>query len=1187
MTKEITLDSNKLRQQAEESLIKRTSNQLNPLLEADSLKLMHELEVYHIELDMQNEELIRAKGQDAAKMLLLNELEVQKLELKKQNEELHRARLEAEQLAQKYSLLYDFAPTGYYTLSNLGDIVDLNLCGAQLLNKERSKLIDNRFSLFVSNNTKPFFQLFLDKVFVTETTESCEITLSVDGHKPICVHFTGIAVDNNQCHVTAVDISKRKRAEEELLLKNVIFDTSLAANCITDLKGLITEVNNAYYLMHGFRYKYEVIGKCITDFIFYKTDGETIMASLKNNTQWEGEYIAKNATGNSFVAQGTATVVRDKYGEVVGFQSSIIDVSIQKQAEIALHTSEEKFRSIFENTQDVFFQVDLIGNVMDISPSVKLITGNNRESYIGSSIINAHAKSTKIQSLFEAILNNKKLTNCEQEIKSLSGKSVFVSVNAELISDSQGVARHIDGSMRDITQRRTDEANLQKSKLLLKASIESPKDMIIISVDANYNHLVFNDFYKEVMKSIYHSTIEVGNNLLECITCDEDRAKSKMNLDKALAGTGHITIEEYGKFNRRCFETRYNPIINEKNEIVGASFFAADITERINTERALAESELKYRQLIENSPDAIVIYIDSKIVFANKQALNLIGASDDNQLVGKSVMGFVHPHSREVVMARLRQSSKNVLAIAEEKFVKIDGTQVDVEVRATNIKIDSKDAVQLIIRDITESKQAALALKESEARFRQFFMDLKTVAVQGYAPDGTTTYWNRASELFYGYKEEEAVGKNIQELIIPADLRPRVEQSFVKIAETRQPLPPSELILKRKDGSLIPVLSHDTIVNSPGEPYELLCIDIDITDRIKAEEALRESDANYRFIFENNPHPVFIFDLETLKFLEVNAAAIRHYGYSKAEFLAMTIMDIRPQEDLPALMKDLETVNDATQTITQWRHIKKNKELIFVEVTAVTIKYNGKNARQIMINDITTAKNMEAELVMRQHELKNFAANLQNVHEEERLSLANEIHDELAQTLIAIKIDMGIMKKSLSEDINNITAESFLSNFNNIFSMVDTTINTSRKIMSGLKSEVLELLGFIETVKLYSKEFEERHSIKCFLKIIDDKIELAPLKSIALFRIYQEILCNIATHSQASEVSVFVGVVCNELVFEVTDNGIGFDPDKYSATDIPGFSCIKERVYVLEAKLLVSTKPGKGTTVRVEIPYCG
>ncbi len=134
------------------------------------------------------------------------------------------------------------------------------------------------------------------------------------------------------------------------------------------------------------------------------------------------------------------------------------------------------------------------------------------------------------------------------------------------------------------------------------------------------------------------------------------------------------------------------------------------------------------------------------------------------------------------------------------------------------------------------------------------------------------------------------------------------------------------------------------------------------SERKRAEKALRESEEKYRFMFSNNPQPMWIYDLETLAFLEVNQAAIQHYGYTREEFLSMTLKDIRPQEDIPALLKDVELTRRTLNPAGEWRHLKKNGEIIHVEIISHSITFDGRQARHVLVKDISERKQVEKAL---------------------------------------------------------------------------------------------------------------------------------------------------------------------------------------------------------------------------------
>ncbi len=135
----------------------------------------------------------------------------------------------------------------------------------------------------------------------------------------------------------------------------------------------------------------------------------------------------------------------------------------------------------------------------------------------------------------------------------------------------------------------------------------------------------------------------------------------------------------------------------------------------------------------------------------------------------------------------------------------------------------------------------------------------------------------------------------------------------------------------------------------------------DITERKRAEEGLRESEERYRLLFDSNPQPMWVYDLETLAFLAVNESAVHHYGYSRADFLAMTIKDIRPTEDIPALSSSIAMGAKAVETASAWRHLKKDGTVIEVEITSHLLVLDDRRAELILAHDITERKRAETE----------------------------------------------------------------------------------------------------------------------------------------------------------------------------------------------------------------------------------
>jgi len=210
----------------------------------------------------------------------------------------------------------------------------------------------------------------------------------------------------------------------------------------------------------------------------------------------------------------------------------------------------------------------------------------------------------------------------------------------------------------------------------------------------------------------------------------------------------------------------------------------------------------------------------------------------------------------------------------------------------------------------SEHKRTEEALKESEERFRNLMEYIPGVSVQGYDTEGTVFYWNKASEKVYGYTAEEAIGKNLGDLIIPPDVKPHFEKALEvgkTIKTSGELLPAGEVMLLHKDGYLVPVYSIHTAVNIEGKKPLLFCIDVDLSHRMKVEDALRESEERFRALIESTSDWVWEVDINSV--YTYSSPKVRDLmGYEPEEVLGKTPFDLMPPDEaerVAALFKDI------------------------------------------------------------------------------------------------------------------------------------------------------------------------------------------------------------------------------------------------------------------------------------------
>jgi len=357
-------------------------------------------------------------------------------------------------------------------------------------------------------------------------------------------------------------------------------------------------------------------------------------------------------------------------------------------------------------------------------------------------------------------------------------------------------------------------------------------------------------------------------------------------------------------------------------------------------------------------------------------------------------------------------------------------------------------------------------------------------------------------------------------------------------------------------------------------------LSIDITERKKIEQALKESEEYTKSILTALPDLIFILDSKGI-FLDFKTGNVGDLAMPFEDFLNKAVLDVFPDPIGTTLMNTVdEALKNKTTTSVEYEITLKNG----VNNFECFVLPFGEEKVIAMARNITKRKLVEEALKHSKEQLKSFAAHLQNIREEERVMLAREIHDELGQMLIALKIEMGMFKQNVIKSVKAEELEQITLNFEQLYKLLDSTIKTTRKIMTGLRPELLDLVGLVEASRLYIKEFSERYKIEYKVDCPVKELDFGPQQSIALFRILQEALSNVAKHSKATEVTISLHIVDSKIVLKIADNGMGMDSNHKARCDSYGLIGMRERAYLLNGNLTVSSAPGKGTCIIVEMP---
>lgn len=276
------------------------------------------------------------------------------------------------------------------------------------------------------------------------------------------------------------------------------------------------------------------------------------------------------------------------------------------------------------------------------------------------------------------------------------------------------------------------------------------------------------------------------------------------------------------------------------------------------------------------------------------------------------------------------------------------------------IAFENARLYQSVQEELAERKRAQDKLRESETRFRSL-IENSSDEVSIITPDGKLLYESPSSNPTLGYRPGEFLGTSLFHLVHPDDLE-RVLSRFGELVNDRNLHPRERFRLRHHDGRWIWVEAVGTNLLDEPAVGGIVINYHDVTERKLAEDSLQESEERYRMLFESNPHPMWVYDLETLAFLAVNDAAVNHYGYLREEFLNMTLLDIRPEEDHERLLQNVAAVTEGVDHAGYWRHRIKDGRLIDVEITSHPLEFDGRRAELVLSNDITERKRAETTI---------------------------------------------------------------------------------------------------------------------------------------------------------------------------------------------------------------------------------
>jgi len=525
---------------------------------------------------------------------------------------------------------------------------------------------------------------------------------------------------------------------------------------------------------------------------------------------------------------------------------------------------------------------------------------------------------------------------------------------------------------------------------------------------------------------------------------------------------------------------------------------------------------------------------------------------------------------------RSGQESKIVF---ETKHRRKDNSLYDVEVHVHMANYERRPVFVAMILDVSDRKMAEERLNLSEKKFSDAFHTSPAGIIITRIEDGRFIDVNDAFLLMFEFSREEVIGHTSIELNI---LTPKERARLIGAQIESGGLRNAELPARSKSGKSLTVLFSSKPIEWEGETQHITTL-IDITDRKRAEEALREREDQYRDLVDNMRDLVCTHDLQG-RLLFVNRASAELLGYAPHELLGKNLREILDDQN-PHLfddyLKTIETVREASGLMM----VRTRSGEARIWEYHNTLRSEGIEDPTVrgLARDITDRKRAEDALRASRDQLRALSGRLLEVREEEGTRIAREIHDELGGALTGFKWDLEELERNLVGLNNGEGLGAARARIPILAGNMDSTIDVVRRISSDLRPGVLDDLGLVAAIEWQAQQFQRRTGLMAQCESCGD-VDLPRERAIAIFRAFQEMLTNVLRHARATGVEIVMAHDGHEFVLEVRDDGCGITGAELADTKSLGLLGMRERIQLIDGRIEISGVKEKGTKVVVRVP---
>jgi PAS domain S-box-containing protein len=948
-----------------------------------------------------------------------------------------------------------------------------------------------------------------------------------------------------------------------------LLDASLDVICSINEQGKFITVNAAVKTVWGYEPS-ELIGTYYMDLVSECSKAQTKQAAIDimsgiDMTNFENQYVCKDGTVKPILWSA-----RWDSGERVMYCVAK-DETERKKAEIKTKTQERKLYRAYKLTGIAWWEFDISTQTYTSSDEIFEMYGiplpSNNQFTVEEFLSYVHPDD--VQKLRHDLIYYCEDTyfTYEHRVVKPNGEVIYVIHYSELIRNESGNPIALHGTTKNITQRKLYQLQLEASEKRLTEILESIGDGFF-TLDNNWRVTYWNRKAEQLLG-------KKREDMIGKVIWDEfEDAVTRMfysEYHRAVLSNTTVHFEEYLPSLDGWFEVGAYPSED------GLSVYFKNINERRRKDEALRVSNERFELVSKATRDAIYDYdIISGECYFNSTFNELFGHNNINNAFEKNWVNNIHINDKVKILASVKAaySDKNVSQWEDEyKFIKADGSIAEVLDRGFIIRNEEGTAIRTVgsMQDVTKLKRA-----KEELNMLSLVVKGTVNAVLITNADDRLIWANKAFTDITEYNLDEVNGKRISEFLQGPKTDSDTKAYLKKCVQERVPFS-CEILNYTKSGREIWLeVKGQPVFNEKGEVEQYFALQTDITKRKESEELIRLSEERYKLLFHKSSQPKWIFRADTYQITEVNEAAIHLYGYSREEFLNLSIPELKLKEDANEFMGLIQThANNRDATYTNVvRHVKKSGKIFYVEIVSNCIELPTGDHFMATAKDMTEKMELEQmiieEKVTAQKEVGRAVINAQ---EKERSEIGKELHDNVNQLLAAAKLYI--------ENIKHFPEQSshFIEKSRDI---LNKSINEVRFLSKQLVSPTIRDLGFKETIHELIEYYTE---LKVFAVDFVYDLEEEMLEEgvkFTLYRILQEQLNNTNKYAKATKVIIEVIQQKSELMLNYKDNGVGFDmATKKSGI---GLKNIRNRVDVFKGKVHIEAAIGKGCAMQISFP---